>query len=260
MCYCTIVGGRFRLIAQHLENEGSLVISTTTGSQYQRKNPILVDSTAMPIRQENTCIYCGARPNESVDHTPSKGLFPKPAPSNLITVPCCFECNRSFSKDEEYFRTILVYSQYGQIAPAMVWEKVERSLDRKESRLFDLLLDNLLVSDEKHFDVEISVDHIRIDRVLVKTLRGLYFSHFSARLTEGEWSLPRVGSVEDISSIVTPWFGNNSFIEIGPPIFAYRFVEVNDPTFSSIWQIVYYQSFSCLIGIKNDNWNHGREV
>lgn len=194
------------------------------------------------------CIYCGLRPNDAPDHTPSKNLFPKPAPSNLITVPSCRECNNSFSQDEEYFQTILVYSQHGEKSPNAIWDKVERGLDRETSRLFDLLVDNLKVEEETAI-VEITVDHARIERILIKTLRGLYFHHFGARLIDNQWSHPRVGTVDKISSLVKRWFSNTPFIEIGKSVFLYRFVEVSDPEFSTLWQMVFYNSFSCCIGV-----------
>ena len=204
----------------------------------------------MATRPSRICIYCGVRSNESPDHTPSKGLFPKPAPSNLITVPCCDYCNKAFSKDEEYFRAVLTYSQHGQAVPEGAWAKVERGLDREESRLFELFLDSLSVTEDNYPKIEINVDHTRVDRILVKTLQGLYFYHFGFRLAEGDWSSPRVGSISSISSLVQRWFADTSFVEIGPPVFAYRFVEVNDPIFSTVWQMVFYHSLSCIFGIK----------
>lgn len=54
----------------------------------------------------NRCIYCGNMANTK-DHTPPKSFFSRPAPSNLITIPACLECNKSYSNDEEYFRTII---------------------------------------------------------------------------------------------------------------------------------------------------------
>lgn len=52
-------------------------------------------------RFKDICVYCGARPN-TVDHVPSKVFLDEPYPENLPVVPCCEECNQSFSTDEEY--------------------------------------------------------------------------------------------------------------------------------------------------------------
>lgn len=84
------------------------------------------------------CIYCGDEATTR-DHIPPQSFFPKPAPSNLVTVPACFKCNNTFSGDEEYLRTILVSAkaEEGKLGLAdKLWnQKVEKSLLRNP-RLF----------------------------------------------------------------------------------------------------------------------------
>ena len=56
-----------------------------------------------------SCYLCGVaidHANRTMDHVPPKGLFPRPLPSDLITVPCCLRCNREKSREEEFFRLI----------------------------------------------------------------------------------------------------------------------------------------------------------
>lgn len=48
----------------------------------------------------------GVEGNRSVDHVPPKGLFPRPLPNDLLTVPCCIRCNGEKSRDDEFFRLI----------------------------------------------------------------------------------------------------------------------------------------------------------
>ena len=52
---------------------------------------------------KKSCIYCGNTEDLTKDHIPPKTLFPKPRPSNLITVPCCKNCNGSFSLEKDLF-------------------------------------------------------------------------------------------------------------------------------------------------------------
>jgi len=56
------------------------------------------------------CYSCGvaliAGVNRTVDHVPPKGLFSKPRPNNLLTVPACLSCNNSKSDDDEFFRLL----------------------------------------------------------------------------------------------------------------------------------------------------------
>ena len=60
-----------------------------------------------PIR--TLCYVCGVpltSENRTRDHVPPKGIFPRPLPEKLITVPCCRNCNQVQSKDEDFFRLI----------------------------------------------------------------------------------------------------------------------------------------------------------
>lgn len=53
------------------------------------------------------CYLCRGTENLTRDHVPPENLFPKPKPSNLITVPCCKSCNAGFSKLDEQFRVFV---------------------------------------------------------------------------------------------------------------------------------------------------------
>jgi hypothetical protein len=53
------------------------------------------------------CYLCRATENLTRDHIPPENLFPKPLPSNRITVPCCKSCNSGFSKIDEQFRAFV---------------------------------------------------------------------------------------------------------------------------------------------------------
>src|SRR5688500_18167485 len=59
---------------------------------------------SMPSNSTDKCYLCGATENLTRDHIPPKGLFPKPRPSNLYTVPCCYSCNNGAAKEDEYLR------------------------------------------------------------------------------------------------------------------------------------------------------------
>jgi hypothetical protein len=53
------------------------------------------------------CIYCGKRKGTTKDHVPPKCLFPLPKPSNLVAVPCCYVCKKTYEKDDEPVRNPL---------------------------------------------------------------------------------------------------------------------------------------------------------
>ncbi len=53
------------------------------------------------------CCYCGTKEATTRDHVPPKAIFNKPRPDDLITVPCCFECNNQASSFDEKFKAYL---------------------------------------------------------------------------------------------------------------------------------------------------------
>lgn len=53
------------------------------------------------------CCYCGTKGATTRDHVPPKAIINKPRPDDLITVPCCFECNNQASSFDEKFKAYL---------------------------------------------------------------------------------------------------------------------------------------------------------
>ena len=84
------------------------------------------------------CVYCGSENNLTKDHIPPKSLFAKPLPDDLITVPSCRHCNRGASRDDEYFRMVLVQRRDvgGHPEAMQVLDRVVRSLQYPEARRF----------------------------------------------------------------------------------------------------------------------------
>ena len=58
--------------------------------------------------REGVCVYCGKRKPVTTEHVVARAFFPKPKPSNLITVDACYDCNNTKSKQDLYVRDILL--------------------------------------------------------------------------------------------------------------------------------------------------------
>jgi len=83
---------------------------------------------------KKTCVYCGNPEPTEKDHVPPACFFPKPRPSDLITVPSCSKCNRSLGIDDERVRNLLTSLSSTEQHPAVVSQlaaKRDRSLSRK---------------------------------------------------------------------------------------------------------------------------------
>lgn len=126
--------------------------------------------------KNKVCIYCG-KPANSKDHIPSKCILEKPYPNNLKTVPCCIDCNFSFSNDEQYFLILLSYISSNsmisdRLKPDGLIGKTLRTMPELQKRL-----DNALQRDEEGNNV-IEPEMGRVKMVIKKTSLGLYYNRY----------------------------------------------------------------------------------
>jgi hypothetical protein len=67
-----------------------------------------------------------------MDHVPPESLFEAHLRSNLITVPCCRECNNAASKDDQYFLVFIALREDAKLKTEhdRLWQKARRTLKR----------------------------------------------------------------------------------------------------------------------------------
>src|SRR5690349_7367788 len=85
-------------------------------------------------REINISAYC-AGPPTTRDHVPSKVLLSKPYPPNLREVGCCYDCNQSFSADEEYLVCLLGAVLAGSVDPELVCDANAKRILQKKPKL-----------------------------------------------------------------------------------------------------------------------------
>ena len=146
------------------------------------------------IKHCGVCVFCGRRRLLTKDHVPPKCLFGEKGkrPSDLVTVPACKNCNMKASGDDEYLRLVLAgtveasrHPVAGSLMPA-----ITRSLGRPEAIGFaKMFVQN--VSIVRTFTSSglyvgkmpaLSVDHMRLARIIEKIIRGLFFEEYGKRL------------------------------------------------------------------------------
>jgi hypothetical protein len=148
----------------------------------------------MKDKEQITCVYCNASPPETVDHIPPKCLFEKPRPSNLVTIPCCEKCNKQAALDDEYFRTTMAFrwDVYEHPAAQKIIESSLRAVSRDQasglSKLFTQTLEAINLYSHSGLYIgkggRFKVDSIRIERVLIRIVRGLFYYKTGRRLSE----------------------------------------------------------------------------
>ena len=186
------------------------------------------------------CIFCGSDEDITKDHIPPKNLFPEPRPNDLFTVPCCSSCNGSFSKDDEYFRAILVSCQSvsnDENANA-VNKKFLVSLKRPQAKGFraEILKSLTYVDSVSQGGIYMGqrpvmqIDAKRLKKTLIRIAKGLFYrinNHcipkgYSATITFAQGGLTPSGFEKQIGPY---WELTQS---IGNGIFKYTYAVCNN--------------------------------
>jgi hypothetical protein len=139
------------------------------------------------------CTHCPNVGKLTDDHIPPKTLFAR-RPSDLITVPSCAKCNGGASKDDEYFKLMLVSHNVAGDHPEadLLMPKALRSLFRPEAKGFRKAFEQSMrmvdvyspggvyLGKASGYDVNLR----RLNRVAKRTVSGLFFHEFGARLPD----------------------------------------------------------------------------
>src|ERR1700722_14122860 len=128
------------------------------------------------------CYLCGAADNLTRDHIPPLGFFPKPRPSNLITVPCCHSCNKEWSQEDEYMRALLSLSDIGRstAGDAVFRDRVVPRIEKSSPKLRDWLLSGM-----EDIELETPTGTIKLTRWTFSEADMKRVQKFMARLTKG---------------------------------------------------------------------------
>ena len=145
------------------------------------------------------CVYCGG-PAGTRDHVPSRNLYKgfHTLIRKVVVVPACDACNKSFTKDEEWFRNVLCTARYGNslTATALMDGPVARSIRYgpdlgiatwRKMAVNDVYLAGVYLGRKTVLKLD-TTDHARLRRVLTKYTRGLFWHHHSVAVPQ-DWSV-----------------------------------------------------------------------
>lgn len=195
------------------------------------------------------CAICGWAQATTNDHIPPRGVFPRPLPPSMITVPACVQCNNGSSVQDERFRVYLAMatSYYNTEATRLWKEQALRTLDsnqklrREVMESIQLLQDTPKTRPGVPFLWPISAYKPTIERIV----RGLYWHHFGVALGR------RVACEIDMLDALPASFIDDSSdwetLGVGDGIFAYRFVRATENPLYSVWVLQFFESHWALV-------------
>jgi hypothetical protein len=217
------------------------------------------------VSAPNVCVYCRERGADTADHIPPRCLFSKPRPSDLITVPSCKRCNKSFERDDTYFRDCLVLDQRtgGHPDAQAIQKSVFRGLGRTRAqgyaRFFLSKIESVAVRSPSALHLGrrpgFDVDLTRLSRVAARIIQGLYFHNqgaplptgweASAYFQEGFAHLP-LWELEDMAKTVIRPTLSNPAREVGRRVLRYWTAHASDQPHASSWVLEFYGGVQCL--------------
>jgi hypothetical protein len=214
----------------------------------------------IPEEQSAVCVYCQGKAT-TVDHIPPKNLFPRPMPSNLITVPACKDCNGGASQDDEYFRSQIIMKREvgGHRAAKDVAPTFFRSLTKpRKARFARAIVDNIRQVDEftpggvyLGSGAGYLPNHDRLIAVVQRIAIGLYFHEFGQPMPRAfEMDIHGFCDIRPGDRITSDKFASlfqsvvtlQPATQIGDGVFAYSFMPVSDRPDFTLWAMEFYES------------------
>jgi len=191
------------------------------------------------------CAICGTNQGTTRDHVPPKSIFPKPRPSNLITVPACIECNNGASVYDDLFKVFLSLqaTESNEMARRLFEEKTLKTL-RRNSVLLERIKEESkeieVINNDGELETRTGVlwDSQAHDAVIERTIRGLYFHHVGEPLSE-ETELS-VQWLKEIPRELMPRLNLFTRVEIGDNQVTYKYLIYDQDPRLSVWLFDFY--------------------
>lgn len=230
----------------------------------------------MATRQKKKlCVYCRSPEELTRDHIPPKSFFPQPRPTNLITVPCCIDCHRGFTKDDEYLRNLLIFvdGNEGHPAAEALRSKGFRSLDDPNKRGYTKSFFNNVNPGWVRYGngmiapgATITLDDERIEAVLCRMTVGLFWKEHNKYLPP-DYTVEVVGSYDPrysgwlVQQSIRKLQNEEEPVNIGDGVFQYwwSWTEHAPPgeTHRSDWVLKFYEgtTFLCRVARSQESSN-----
>ena len=208
-----------------------------------------------------SCIYCGATQHLTADHVPPKNLFLPPRPSDLLTVPACLTCNKSFEKDDEYFRLAVLAPTDQDRDPmaARLWTHKVIHGTLKRSPALKSLTKRSITSLDVHTPERIylgttpsvRLDRRRLDRVARRIVTALHWHHYGHIPRPGVKFTVSIGPDPKhpglIQQVALNLFDGKSYVDIGAGAFRYAHARVTDNPDWGAWLLAFYTATLCIV-------------
>lgn len=212
------------------------------------------------------CYLCGKELNKGQDinddHIPPRQFYPSPirkkSNPNLFTLPTHSSCNKAYQRDEEYFVNSLGPLANTSYAGKELWKDIVKQIHRPESKG---LTQKILNEFEQRPSgiilppglVGKRYDRSRIERVIWKITRGLFFKENRQVLSENTKKIIWIGYKGEGLSPLFPYVRNTLSKGDYPAVFDYKYIiKANSLNLwaMNLWAMLLWDTFTAEILFK----------
>ena len=207
----------------------------------------------MKRKRQGECALCGKMAYLTKEHIPPRCLFPKPRPTGLqlITVPCCSECNNGTTEEDEYFKvTVSLRVGARDFLSARLFDSTKKTVC-KNRKFFSEIFD----SEQPIFTPSgIYTGYSAVSRsegptrlVARKIISGLFYHHFGKPVPTSHVTVVQLTSdiPREQDQFMSDWIqGVAQFLEchaVGSGgIFRYGFTTASEDGDTTVWFLSFY--------------------
>ena len=192
------------------------------------------------------CAICGYGKATTRDHVPPRGIFPRPLPVRMVTVPACAACNNGSNQADERFRVLLAASTaYFDEEATRLWREEAMRTLHANARLAREFHANTFTAQIEGPDgtiVERPAFRWPVSAyapVVERIVRGLYYHHFGKALGKRALceSYPLSNLPDEFVRNTGDWPQNH----VGDNIFRYRYGCPPEAPLRSFWVLQFFQ-------------------
>lgn len=197
------------------------------------------------------CAICATGDAVNLDHVPPRSIFPRPRPSDLITVPACAECNAGSSMNDEEFKVALsLLAGIETPATLALWQQGALPTFAHNRRLHREFLKRFVKVEVRskggiYLGTEgaVLIPKAGVHAVLVRTIRGLYYHHFGKALgARARCDVQRYEGQGADNPELGQFVMRLPFKSIANGALRYRYGRAEDSPLNSIWFLLFFDA------------------
>lgn len=197
------------------------------------------------IRRQKICYLCGLGNADTKEHVIPRNLYPEPRklPSDVLTLPAHFICNRHTHLHEEAFRDFIASGISSANPGHALWSRTWKALHRPEAKrrqesFYKDIISQLKINMQggsSYVPIAVTLKDERVHWVLSKIIKGLYTHVTGGLLVDRKlvWSFGQLAQGSRLAVDFPNIYNIHDVLDV-------RWMIANDQPLVSLWVLDFY--------------------